>query len=169
MAPVYPSLTVARSQRWRALALLLVFVGFAALVAAWMLSSSRARPSATGDIGLLEAYGQLSDGPVRLWPDRVRRLPRPQDVAFRFSADGTGPRLVRIEVDTRDERITAYERMHSAPIHNESLDYVLQLSEEVPDRVDVWVTIEAPHASAVVSRFMLHLVGPARRFWEPSP
>lgn len=152
----------------RPLILGLLITGLAALAAAaWLLNVRSGRPPATGDVGQLEAFAQLADGPTRLWPDRLRRLPRPQALAFRWTVDGTGPRLLRVEVQTGDERFTAYERMHHAPADNASLDYVLRFDEGAPDRVDVWVTVEAPHASAITSRFPLHLIGPSHRFWEP--
>ena len=149
------------------LAVALLLVGSAALATAAVVLTNRAdRPAGTGDIGVLEVYGQLPNGPSRLWPDRARTLARPQDVAFRLSVDGTGPRLVRIEVDTASERFIAYEQFHYAPTRNESLDFVLQLGETVPDQLDLLVTLEAPHTTAIVSRFPIVLSGPNRRFWE---
>ncbi len=146
----------------------LFITGLTALAAtAWLLHVRPLRPSATGDVGQLETYAQLAEGPTRLWPDRLRHLPRPQALAFWWTVDGTGPRVLRVEVETGAERFTAYERVHDAPAEGDALDYILRLDERFPDRVDVWVTIEAPHASAVTSRFPLHLVGPSHRFWEP--
>lgn len=147
----------------------LVVVGLVALAtSAWLIGRGTPRPSASGEAGRLEAYAQLPNGPARLWPGRPRTLPRPQHLAFRFTAEGTGPRTIRIEVDTSVERITAYERRHHAPANGEGLDYVLRLGEDMPDRIDVWVTIEAPHTQPVSSWFPIVLQGPRRRFWERS-
>ena len=146
--------------------ILLLIGGCALVLAVWFLQPGSRRPSATGDVGRLEAYGQLPDGPVRLWPNRPRVLPRPQHLAFRFTAQGTGPRTIRIEVDTSVERITAYEQRHRTPAEGVPLDYVLKLGEQTPDHIDVWITIEAPHTSAVSSRFPVVLRGAKHRFWE---
>lgn len=152
----------------RALVPMLFMAGLIALLAAgFVLAERDRRPDASGDVGVLEVYGQQRDGPIRVWPDRPISLPRPQHIAFRFSAEGTGPRMVRIEVETSSRRYIAYERFHYAPASNESLEYVLQLAEETEDDAALWTTIEAPHARAVTSRFPVRLTGSRKRFWEP--
>ena len=138
----------------------------ALLVAGFVIVERDRRPAASGAVGVVEIYGQRKDGPIRVWPDRPVALPRPQHFAFRFSAEGTGPRLVRIEVETSSRRYVAYERFHYAPASNESLEYVLQLAEETEDEVELSTTIETPHARAVTSRFPVRLTGSRRRFWE---
>ena len=154
-------------QRSIAFATGLLVVGTCALIAAGTVAIPRKRPVAMGEAGQLEVYAQLSDGPTRLWPDRIRRLPRPQQLAFRFSVNGTGPRLVRIDVETEHERFTAYEDIHYGPADKASLDYVLRFDETTPDAVNIWTSIESPHTMSISSRFPLQLVGGSRRFWEP--
>ncbi|MEO1336988.1 MAG: hypothetical protein AAFV29_15195 [Myxococcota bacterium] len=145
----------------------LLSIGLLALVATgWLLSRQVRQVDGSGDVGVVEVYAQLADGPTRLWPERSRSLPRPQDLAFRFSVKGTGPRVVRIEVNDGETPWTAYEQFHYAPANEESLDYVLELDETSPDRLEVFVTVEAPHTNRVTSRFPLHLVGGRQRFWE---
>lgn len=146
---------------------LLIVVGALALVTAGALLSARVqRPDASGELGELVVFAQLPTGPARLRPERQHRLPRPQHFAFRFTAAGTGPRLLRIEVKSASLRYTAYEQFHEAPAEREALDFVLLLDESTPDRVELLITLEAPHTQSVTSRFPVLLTGPSRRFWE---
>ncbi len=117
-------------------------------------------------MGRVEVFAQLPGGPALLSPGRRRRLPRPQDIAFRFSVGGSGPRFIRIEVVTSDQRHPMYEAFHYAPTKNEALDYVLELGDHAPDQVEIVVTVDAPHTASITSRFPIELEGPARRFWE---
>lgn len=123
-------------------------------------------PAATGDIGTVEVYGQTPDGPKKLPADRRVSLPRPQDLAFQFTSEGTGPRWLRIELDTGGDVSVLYEEQVTAPAFKDSLGYTFRMSEEAPDEVTVIVTLEAPHAMSRVERYPLRLIGADSPFWE---
>ena len=110
-------------------------------------------------------FAQMPSGPVRLPPSRTVRLPRPQDFAFRFVAQGTGPRFLRIELEARGRRTVVFEEQVSTPA-DEYLDYVLRLDESAPDEAVLTVVVEAPHMMSAISDFPLRLVGASRPFWE---
>ena len=124
------------------------------------------RPAASGETGVLWVFAQTSKGPVRLRPGVGGAFPRPQDLAFQFSVDGTGPRFVRIELEAAHQRSVIYEEQHWAPAERDSLPVVLRLDERYPDEVEVTVVVEAPHRMNAVSRFPLRLLGANTRFWE---
>jgi hypothetical protein len=117
-------------------------------------------------VGEVTVFGQIPSGPVPLPPDRLRRLPRPQDFAFQFSSTGQGPRYIRIELEAEGRSSVVFEDRFGAPAEKEALEYVLRLDDDDPDRVALIVTLEAPHATSVVQRYPIELVGPERRFWE---
>lgn len=127
------------------------------------------RPPASGETGVLYAYAQTSKGPVRLQPGREGSFLRPQDIAFQFSVEGTGPRFVRVELEAGEVRSVLYEEKHEAPAFREALPLVVRLDERHPDRVGLTVFVEAPHRMTAVSRFFVRLVGPETRFWEEGP
>ncbi len=114
---------------------------------------------ATGAIGVLEVYGQLPQGPVRLQPDRRRTLPRPQYIAFVLNAEGTGPRLVRVDLEVNGVRQVVHEETIVAPASSYGLDYVLRLDDSAADELAVVVSVESPHAGHAESRFMVRLGG----------
>jgi hypothetical protein len=119
------------------------------------------RPAASGEVGWVTVYAQLSGGPVPLQPERRRDLPRRQDLAFQLTAKGTGPRIVRIEIeDTKTARRTVMddERIET-PAEGESLDYVLTLDDSAPDDLILDVTLEAPHTRGYTSHYPIHLIG----------
>lgn len=120
----------------------------------------------TGDIGTIEVYGQTKKGPAKLPQDRRVPLPRPQDFAFQFTAEGTGPRFVRIEIETDGEVSVMYEDRHYAPQFKDSLGYTMRLSETAPDELTIVVTLEAPHAASRVARYPVRLIGADSPFWE---
>ncbi len=150
-----------------AVAGVLLALGVAALVAVYAVVSG-AEPTAvgTGDIGTLDVYGQTKQGPAKLPKDRRVTLPRPQDFAFQFTGEGTGPRIIRIEVEALGEVSVAYEEIHQAPKFKDSLGYTMHLSEDAPDEITIVVTLEAPHAMSRVSRHPVRLVGAESPFWE---
>lgn len=123
------------------------------------------RPAGTGDVGVLEVYAQVPEGPRRLPPSRRVRLLRPQDFAFRFRADGTGPRWVRIELEQRGVRTVLLEEQMATP-SDQYLDYTLRLDERAADEVTLTVVVQAPHMLSAVSDFPILLVGAERPFWE---
>jgi len=138
-------------------------IGLAALtIAIGILLSRRQfaeRPEASGDVGMLAVYGQIRDTPTRLYPKRGAVLPRPQHLAFQFTAAGTGPRIVRIELVAGDHRSTMHEERIDAPKDRWSLGWVLLLDDNYPDLLEVEVVVEAPHARSVRSRIPLQLTG----------
>lgn len=149
-------------------ALALFGLGVVGFSAAWLVHSSQRdgmadRPEATGEVGRFIVYGQLSEGPTPLQPGRIRALPRPQDFAFAWSARGTGPRHIRIEVEREGERTVLHEADLSAPTEAEPLDYVLSLGDDAPDDLVVIVAVEAPHAMGYLARYPVKLVGSSVR------
>lgn len=142
-----------------------------ALAVGWWLSPMRTtveRPAATGQVGVLEVYAQTRRGPQRMFPSRGGTFERPQDIAFQFVVEGTGPRWIRLELENpiAENKVVLYEDTHAAPADVEPLNYVLHLDENVPDRLDLIVTVESPHMLAAVSRFPILLVGGNTRYWE---
>jgi hypothetical protein len=115
-------------------------------------------PEATGDVGVLRAWAQTDQGPVLLRPGIRRELWRPQDIAFTYTAKGTGPRLLRIELDDRRRLWTMHEVTVEAPQDETPLPWVLHLDDTVPPDVEVHVTIEPPHTRPVTSILPIRLL-----------
>lgn len=153
------------SKRSLAIAALLG-VGVAALVLVFVLRSGNAelggskRPEGTGDAGFIWVYAQLAKGPVRLIPGRSRKLHRPQDIAFVWTVRGTGPRILRIELDDGGRRWLAHEEQLQAPGEQEPLEFVLVLSDAAPDKLTLITTMEAPHTASVVAKYPIELGAP---------
>jgi hypothetical protein len=141
-------------------------LGLTAAGVAVLLTQTEPPPEGRGEVGEVTVFGQIPSGPVPLQPDRLRRLPRPQDFAFQFSSTGQGPRFIRIELETGGMISTVFEDRFGAPSEKDSLEYVLRLGDDNPDQATLIVTIEAPHAMSVVQRYPVELVGPERPFWE---
>ncbi len=151
----------------RQLAVIVFFaVGVVTLIGAVLLYPSDPLPPARGEVGEIAVFGQLPAGPVRLTPDRLRRLPRPQDFAFQFTSKGEGPRYLRVEMEAEGVSSVVYEDRIGAPKEKESLEFVLRVGDDYPDHIGLVVTIEAPHAMSVIRRYPIELVGPERPFWE---
>jgi hypothetical protein len=141
-------------------------VGLLAGGVAYLLARTDPPPEGSGEVGEVTVFAQIPSGPVPLQPDRLRRLPRPQDFAFQFSSAGRGPRYIRIELEAGGLASTVFEERFGAPSQKDSLEYVLRLGDDDPDQVALIVTVEAPHAMSVVERYPIELVGPERPFWE---
>lgn len=116
------------------------------------------RPVATGDVGVLRVYGQLESGPALLRPGMRRELPRPNDLAFQFDAQGIGPRQLRIEIDDGVQRRVMHEVRLVAPQDHAPLAYVMHLDDAWPELLQVTVTVEAPHAQSVQSTLPIRLL-----------
>ena len=144
-------------------------VGVMALIGAGHLATrGSGRPAGSGAIGRVLVFGQTPEGPHALYPERPRSLPRPQDFAFQLKVeDGTGPRFVRIAVEHEGAETVLHEERFEAP-YLDNLDYVVRFDESAPDAFTLVVTIEAPHAEKVVSRYPIQLLGANTRFWERS-
>lgn len=155
--------------RPRALAGLFVAVGLLALHgAAVLLEGARApRPEGAGEIGEVTVYAQSPRGPVPLTAGRTARLARPQALAFQLSARGTGPRLVRLAVDTGEGAQHLHEEQILAPARQVSLRHVARFGEEAPDALTLEVTVEAPHARPRTRRYPIRLETESHRFWDP--
>ena len=134
--------------------------------AVYLLVRTDPPPEGSGEVGEVTVFGQIPSGPVPLPPERLRRLPRPQDFAFQFTSAGRGPRYIRIELETEGTHAVVFEERFGAPREKDSLEYVLRLGNEDPDRVTLIVTVEAPHAMSVIRRYPIELAGPERPFWE---
>lgn len=132
----------------------------------WRLAATPDLPAGTGDIGTVEVYGQTPKGPQKLPADRQVSLPRPQDFAFQFTAEGTGPRWIRIALESRGEVSVLYEEVHEAPAFKDSLGFTFRMSEEAPDEATMIVTLEAPHAMTREARYPVRLIGADSPFWE---
>lgn len=117
------------------------------------------RPDATGDAGIVLVYGQTPAGPVRLVPGEVRTLTRPQDLAFQFSCDGTGPRVIRIEVAYDEVRDLMHEDKLRGPAEMEALEYLLRLDDRAPNELTIITTIESPHDRPRVLEHRIKLTG----------
>ncbi|MCC7385650.1 MAG: hypothetical protein IT384_27625 [Deltaproteobacteria bacterium] len=146
------------------IAALLLGIGAASFATAWWVHREQTRgmverPEATGDVGFLAVYAQLERGPVRLVPNERTQLPRPQDLTFQWVVQGSGPRLVRIELVTGSERLVLHEEKLQAPSDQVPLTYMLHLDDTAPNELSVVVTIEAPHARALTLTHPLVLVG----------
>jgi len=142
---------------------ILAGIGAAAVVGVVLIVKSNAfgpaRPEASGDIGVLAVYAQTAFGPVRLVAGERRELTRPQDFAFQFTCEGTGPRVVRIERKTEEEGEPdiLHEEKMVCPANMESLGYVLKLGDESPNDVEISTFVEAPHDHLRVHRFPITL------------
>ncbi|MBI4816887.1 MAG: hypothetical protein HY791_11545 [Deltaproteobacteria bacterium] len=141
----------------------LVGIGAAALALALLVRAERRkgmvdRPEATGEIGFVAVYAQLPQGPAPLIPGATSVLRRPQDVAFQWTVKGTGPRLARIELLTTSRREVIEELALAAPAEQEALAPLVRLDDRSPDELELVVTVEAPHARAVVSSYPLKLL-----------
>lgn len=148
-------------------AALLLGVGAAALAIVWAGREEQAArtgplPEATGDAGSVLVYAQLAQGPTQLLPDRPAHLPRPQDLAFQWTVRGTGPRNIRIDLESETSRLAGHQVRIEAPGELEPLEYVLHLDQSVPDELTLIVTIESPHTRALVTRYPLLLGAPSR-------
>lgn len=127
------------------------------------------RPAASGPVGTVTVFAQTVDGPVPLLPGRTAALPRPQAFAFQVTARGSGPRLVRIDLDGPDRVQTLHEARLVAPVDGWSLDYVARFGESAPDALALVVTVEAPHDRPRSKRYPFQLVTASERFWDPPP
>lgn len=143
-------------------------IGFAAFGGAWLVRHEQSRrmvepPDASGELGTVLVYAQQPNGPVRLQPGRPRTLSRPQALAFQLSSTGTGPRLVRIELEAAGRRGVLHEERLLAPADQEMVDHIIDLGDELPDGVELIVALEAPHTFGYESRYPIRLVGSAKR------
>jgi superfamily I DNA and RNA helicase len=147
------------------LAAVLLGVGVAGFALAFLVRQKQRemftdRPPATGDVGYVAVYAQLASGPQPLQVGRRRQLHRPQDLAFQFSAEGSGPRIIRIELHDEDGKIVVmHEEIVEAPKSAWSLDYVLTLDDEAPDALEIVVALDAPHTRGYASRYPIALTG----------
>lgn len=142
------------------LAALLLGAGLAAtvIIGRAYLTAPETHAQGSGDPGFVAVYAQLPAGPVRLEVGVPRRLPRPQDLAFQWSAEGTGPRLIRIELmaEAGSVLLTHEERV-MAPMTLDSLGWVLHLGDEYPDQLELVVTISAPHTGPRILKYPFQL------------
>ena len=125
------------------------------------------RPRADGEVGELYVYGQTPQGPRLLSPGRAVALPRPQDFSFQLDVEGSGPRLIRMDVESEDGVSTLHEERTFAPAKRRPLEYVLHMSEEAPDYLALVITVEAPHLPPVSRRYPLRLSTREHPFWRP--
>jgi hypothetical protein len=154
---------MAGPSRQSRVAAVLLGIGGASVVMIYAIHRDRARnmvprPEAEGDVGTLTVNAQLPDRLLELAPESVVRLPRPQDLAFQFTARGSGPRRVRVEEEDGDGRRTVlHEEAVLAPADRESLGFLVHLDQSTPDTLKLVTTVEAPHAHAVVAKYGLRL------------
>jgi hypothetical protein len=152
-------------KRENVLVAVLLGFGFASFTVAFLVRHKQRelmsdRPEGSGDVGSVAVYAQLHAGPVKLQVGRKRVLERPQHVAFQFTAEGTGPREVRIEIVEPEGRSTLMnETVLDAPKQDYTLDYVLDLGDDIPDVLTLVVGIDAPHARGYASSYPMVLTG----------
>ncbi|MFO0728384.1 MAG: hypothetical protein U1E65_31705 [Myxococcota bacterium] len=137
---------------------LLVLAGLVALVIVGKntFQGPTSKAEGSGDVGFVTVYAQLARGPVRLEPKQDRVVPRPQDLAFQWTAEGTGPRNIHIEVRTvgpEPEVLAAHDERVFAPMKLDSLGWVVHLGDAQPDHLEVVVTISAPHTASRTIRY----------------
>src|SRR5262245_27506853 len=119
-------------ERDRAVVAALFGVGAAGFLAAYLISSERAkhfveRPEASGDVGSILVYAQRPEGPFHLQPGRKRTLKRPQDLSFQWNVNGNGPRELRIEMTSAGKTTVLHEEKLTAPADHFPLDYVFHI------------------------------------------
>ena len=131
-----------------------VFLGFAALCAC----DSSKRPNASGEVGAVFVYGQTQTGAIRLMPEKLARLKRPQRFTFELNVNGAGPRSIYIEIHTPERSWRLLNERLEAPKTNWYFDYVLTTDERLPPRFDLVTRVDAPHAKGVTSRFPVRLL-----------
>lgn len=148
--------------RWAVLFMFTLGVG---LVSGWIWTGMSGRPQASGGVGALWVYGQL-EAPVKIRPGGAV-LPRPQRLAFRFWASGTGPRDIRIEVHQKGTARVVHEERRTATPEPEYLEFLLVLKDTAPDEFDLVTIVEAPHAQPVRTEYRIELRG--QRSSSPSP
>lgn len=138
----------------------LVGVGVAGLVALVALWSSPGPPPAPsdGELGSIRLYGQTEAGPMGLVPNRPELdLARPQTLVFQFFSKGSGPREVRIELETDQGRSVLYDEILTAPFQDTI--HMEKFREADPDHLKVLVTIEAAHLPVLHTEYLIRLVG----------
>ncbi|MEO1230674.1 MAG: hypothetical protein AAFZ18_17395 [Myxococcota bacterium] len=146
----------------------LILAGLAALgLTAWLIfGASGSRPASSGDVGEVVVFAQFPDGPRPLPVGRPSALRRPQSLAFRVSAEGQGPRRLRVDVESPTGLRTLHEETLRAPLDRHHLNFVARFGERDPDRWTLVVVIEAPHDRPRVRRYPIQLVTRAHRFWD---
>jgi hypothetical protein len=139
--------------------------GLIGLITLWSQGPAE-KPAADGELGVVRVWGQGPRGPIYLRPNLPVVLPRPQALVFQLHVEkGTGPRVVRIELESNGETSTLFEEALTAPIVD-TLEVLPKLEESAPDRLRVIVTIEAPHLSSVSVDYPIQLSGAETRFWD---
>ena len=115
------------------------------------------RPRASGELGILRAYGLEDDQPVALTPRRLNVLARPQRIAFQFTAEGTGPRFLRITLVTPASRWVMHQARVETPCDPCNLEYILAVDEDYGDHLTLLLTVEAPHDRTVTAEVQLQM------------
>lgn len=146
------------------LAAVLLGVGVAGFGAAYLVYAERAahfaeRPEAAGHVGSITVYAQRPEGPFKIQPGRVATLRRPQDLSFQWTVEGTGPRVLRIELEIAGKTTVMHEERIEAPANQLPLDYVLHVTDLMPDELDLVIVLEAPHSVGYESRYPLRVTG----------
>ncbi len=139
----------------------LVALGAAGLVQTSLRREARIveRPSAAGDLGVVHAFAQLPGrGPVLLRVGAETLVPSPQSISFQWSAEGNGPRYIRIATEEAGVTTIHFEMELSAPARQESLPRLLEIGDGWPHRFDLLITVESPHSAAVTARFPIRRV-----------
>ena len=115
------------------------------------------RPRASGELGILRAYGLEDDQLVGLSPRKLNVLGRPQRLAFQFTAEGTGPRFVRITLVTPVNRWVMHQQRIETPCDPCNLDNMLDVDEDYGDHLSLLLTVEAPHDRTVTAEVQLQM------------
>lgn len=145
-------------QGWNAGSLVGVgLAGLVALVALWSTPAPAPVPS-DGELGTIRLYGQTEAGPVGLIPNRPEfDLTRPQTLVFQFFSKGSGPREVRIELETDQGTSVLYDEILTAPFQDTI--HMERFGEADPDHLKFLVAIEASHMPVLHTEYLIRLVG----------
>lgn len=131
--------------------------GLVVLVALWSAPAAVPEPS-DGELGSVRLYAQTEAGPTGLYPNRPEiDLTRPQTLVFQFFSKGTGPREVRIELETDRGRSVLYDEVLTAPFQDTI--HMEKFGEADPDHLKFVVAIEASHLPVLHTEYLIRLVG----------
>lgn len=142
--------------------------GLVVLVALWSSPPPAEGPASDGPLGSVRLYVQGERGPWGLVPNRPEvDVSRPQTFVFQFFSDGTGPRDVRIELETDQGTRVLYDDVLTAPFAD--MIHMEKFGEADPDHLKVLVSVEADHSPVLHTEYRIRLVGAdARKAEEAS-
>lgn len=116
------------------------------------------RPEAGGEVGFVTVYADHPNrGRIPLRVGQRYLLARPHELGLAFDSKGEGPRSVRIEAVTEATVQVLEELELFAPSDQQPLEKLVRLDKSMPTVFDLVVTLEAPHARALISTYPIRL------------